>query len=312
MPDVTVVIPTHNRAALLSSTLRSVLWQTSVSFDVIVVDDGSPGDATAEVVSGLRDPRVTLLRNAHSQGVSAARNRGIEAATSPWIAFLDDDDLWAPDKLRGQLDGAFPQQRGWGTTGVVAVDDELRVVGGGPLPKADVIAQQLPVRNLVLAGSSTVVVNADLLRRVGMFDTSLRHTPDWDLWIRLGQASRPAIVDRPLVAYRFHAGNASYDGASFANELDIIDERYRSLRRGASIDRAYLLRYIAWSALRAGRPRDAIRYYGRAVLAGDAMSIGRMGVALLYPGVARRSWRRHRPDGKWVSDAEEWLLHARA
>ena len=97
-PEVSVVVPTHNRSGLLAQTLHSVLWQRGVDLEVLVVDDGSADD-TAEMVAGLADPRIRLLRHDHPQGVSAARNRGVAAASGRWLAFCDDDDLWAPDKL---------------------------------------------------------------------------------------------------------------------------------------------------------------------------------------------------------------------
>ena len=97
-----MVVPTHNRSRLLTTTLRSVLWQHDVDLEVIVVDDGSTDD-TAQVVAGLGDPRIRRVHHPTPQGVSAARNRGIAEATSDWVAFVDDDDLWAPDKLTRQL-----------------------------------------------------------------------------------------------------------------------------------------------------------------------------------------------------------------
>ena len=102
---VSVVIPTRDRSHIVVDTVRSTLCQRHVELEVIVVDDGSR-DATAEALEALGDPRVTVLRNASSCGVAGARNRGIERAAHPWIAFLDDDDRWSPDKLRVQLDRA--------------------------------------------------------------------------------------------------------------------------------------------------------------------------------------------------------------
>ncbi len=103
MPLVSVVVPTHNRARLLRRTLRSILAQHMVDLEVVVIDDGSTDD-TGDVAA--TDPRVLVIRNRESAGVSAARNRGIAAARGEWIAFCDDDDLWSPDKLNRQLTAA--------------------------------------------------------------------------------------------------------------------------------------------------------------------------------------------------------------
>jgi len=99
---VTVVVPTRDRRALLERSLGTVLDQTGVDLAVLVVDDGS-NDDTAEWAARVDDSRVSAVSHATPLGVAAARNTGIERAATPWIAFLDDDDLWAPTKLAEQL-----------------------------------------------------------------------------------------------------------------------------------------------------------------------------------------------------------------
>ena len=134
-PTVTVVIPTHNRKELLRYALMSALRQEGVALEVIVVDDGS-SDGTAEMLAALTDRRVRVVHHETAQGVSAARNRGIEEARGEWIAFLDDDDLWAPDKLRLQLESATKSGRRWVYVGHVNITLANRVTGGGPpLPR---------------------------------------------------------------------------------------------------------------------------------------------------------------------------------
>src|SRR5690349_19085339 len=97
-----VVIPTRNRANLLALTLRSVLRQRDVDIEVVVVDDGD-GPETAALVNAFEDARVRLIRNSEPRGECGARNCGVAAAQREWVAFCDDDDLWAPDKLSAQL-----------------------------------------------------------------------------------------------------------------------------------------------------------------------------------------------------------------
>src|SRR5829696_8802993 len=117
---VSVVIPSRDRAHIVVDTVRLTLGQRGVEFEVIVVDDGSR-DGTAEALEALDDPRVVVLRNAINRGVAHARNRGIEQAAHPWIAFLDDDDRWSPDKLRAQLDGAVAEAADFVYTAGLAV-----------------------------------------------------------------------------------------------------------------------------------------------------------------------------------------------
>src|SRR5690349_1209363 len=101
--QVSVVIPTRNRRELLLRAVRSVLHQREVSLSVVVVDEAST-DGSADAVRALGDPRVQVVRHASPRGVSQARNTGLQQVQSPWVAFLDDDDLWAPDKLSAQLE----------------------------------------------------------------------------------------------------------------------------------------------------------------------------------------------------------------
>ena len=100
VPLVSVIIPTYNRADLVRQALASVKAQTYRDFEIVVVDDGGT-DGTCEALSAWREIRV--LRHAHRRGVSAARNTGIDAARGEWLAFLDSDDLWLPDKLARQI-----------------------------------------------------------------------------------------------------------------------------------------------------------------------------------------------------------------
>ena len=119
MTEVSVIIPTRNRSKLLELSLRSVLWQRSVDFETIVVDDGSTDD-TPRMLRSLGD-RIRVFRHERSQGVSAARNRGIAEARGEWVAFLDDDDLWAPDKLELQLQALRRDDRRWAYAGAVEI-----------------------------------------------------------------------------------------------------------------------------------------------------------------------------------------------
>ena len=142
MMDVSVVIPTRDRPGLLAHTLRTVLWQEDVDAEVLVVDDGMGSDTSA-VLERLGDSRVHLLRNSGPPGVSGARNSGIAAAKGHWIAFLDDDDLWAPGKLRAQLSVAEEAGADWVYAGDVTVDEDLRVRGGAPPPAPEQIVGDL-------------------------------------------------------------------------------------------------------------------------------------------------------------------------
>lgn len=306
VPSVSVVVPSRNRAALLARTLRSALAQRDVALEVVVVDDGSDDDTPA-TLARLADPRVTVLRHPHALGVSAARNDGVAAASGRWVAFLDDDDLWSPDKIAAQLRALESSGRSWAFSGSVTFTNDGRIVAGAPPPTAEWIAAGLPRRNAVPAGASNVIVRADALRTAGGFDRALRHMADWDLWIRLARLGSPAVVRAPHVAYRLHDGNASADSATIADELDRIEARVGAPRGARGVDRAFAHRWAAWHLLRAGQRRAAVAAYARAVAAGDLGSLGRAAVAIAYPGVAQRRLTRYGVDPAWIAGADAWL-----
>jgi glycosyltransferase involved in cell wall biosynthesis len=313
-PDVTVVIPTRNRRGLLLLTLGTVLWQEGVRFEVVVVDDGST-DGTADMVEDLGDRRIRVLRNHAARGVSSARNKGIAEAEGRWIAFLDDDDLWAPDKLALQLRAAGEAGRSWAYAGSVNVTAEHRVIGGAPPAPPEIVAGGLVRRNLVPGGCSGVIVLADALDDVGVFDESLGFLEDWDLWIRLARSGLPAWVPRPLVGYRVHSGNTTRDTERLLSALALIEVRY-----GGPVDRLTFYRYLALASLRSGHRREALRHYARAAGLGDRHYLLRdfvpevwsvIGAAL--PGerlrsAGRRGGRRPTPEMRnWWTQAKSWL-----
>jgi GT2 family glycosyltransferase len=300
-PHVSVVVPSHNRARLLRRTLRSILAQHMTDLEVIVVDDGSTDDTQA--VASAADPRVRVLRNETPGGVSAARNRGIAAARGEWIAFCDDDDLWSPDKIGCQLAALDRAHAQWAYVGDVNVDERLRVLSGGPPPAPDAVVALLSRWNPVSSGGSNVVVRSTVLAAVGGFDSALRRTEDWDMWIRLARTGPPAWVCAPLVAYRFHEGNVVADPAEMVTEARWLGARYR-----IPVDVAAMHRRAAWTALRGGRRLMAVRHYAHATARGDIRSLGRAAVALVHPAVgSNRLFDLLERDHKWIEKAERWL-----
>lgn len=302
-PEASVVIPTRNRSRRLELALRSALAQRDVSLEVLVVDDGST-DATESVLRGIPDPRVRSLKRAASGGVSAARNMGIAAARGRWIAFLDDDDVWAPTKLTQQLNSMRSSRRAWSYVGTVIVDDELRVLAGAPPPPPDEVARLLERYNSVPGSASSVVVDADALSIAGSFDEQLTSSEDWDMWIRLSRAGPADRVRSPLVAVSYHGSNASRDTDGMLRQLFVVADRY-----GIALDRVRHYRWAAWQAMLEHRRVDAVRYYARAVRAGDAGSLGRAVIALMDPDYASKRMRsgRRPEDEAWIEEALTWL-----
>jgi glycosyltransferase involved in cell wall biosynthesis len=309
MPDISVVVATRDRLPLLQLTLRSVARQRNVDLEVIVVDDGSL-DGTADAIARGGDSRVQVIRHDRTLGVSAARNTGIARAKGRWVAFLDDDDLWAPEKLSAQLSSAEQHDRKWAVSGAVCVDNALNVLVGEPAPPPERIVADLVRYNAVPVGASNVVVRREVLTEIGGFDLRLRHMADWELWIRLARIGLPAVVPRPHVAYRLHTAAATirtaYDPAEPIRELDLVTRWH-----GIPADRAAVYRWIGWSALRAGRRWTAVCAYGRAALARDLKSVARAALATVHPGIGRRIFfspvALREQDDVWLAQARGWL-----
>jgi glycosyltransferase involved in cell wall biosynthesis len=264
-PQVSVVVPTKDRDELLRQTLRTISWQQDVVFEAIVVDDGSadPG-LVRRIVADLDDPRFRLVRHDRSRGVSETRNHGLAETRAGWVAFCDDDDLWAPDKLAKQLEAAERcPTAGWVYVGSVNITVGNQVVGGYPPPTPDEVAERLEESNIVPGGSSGVMARRALLVDVGGFDPALQPLADWDLWLRALEVASPACVGEPLVAYRVHATNMSLDTRRV--EADFVTVARRYPRANPTV----LNRYLGWWSIRVDRHVDAARYFLRAAAARD-------------------------------------------
>jgi glycosyltransferase involved in cell wall biosynthesis len=260
-PEVTVVIPTRDRRVRLAATLAGVRRQRDVELEIVVVDDAST-DGTAELVVALGDPRIRVIRRERAGGPATARNAGIAVARGRWIAFLDDDDLWAPDKLRRQLDAADAAGASWCYCAAAHVDDEAHVLFVRRPPDPTKLTAMLRGTNPVPAGASSVIVDAALLRRLEGFDEGLWHFADWDLWIRLAAAGPAAVVNEPLVGYVQHPENMrAQDPNRLRSELRRLDAKHdRSVRPGEP-ERATLLRWMAEGYVGAGKELAAARLY---------------------------------------------------
>jgi hypothetical protein len=183
----------------------------------------------------------------------------------------------------------------------VEIDDAGRVLGGERPPQPELLVQQLSRRNLMPAGSSNVIVNAETFRSAGGFDEQLRHLADWDLWLRLTRSGPPACVSAPLVAYRLHPSQATLDTRGMMAEARVLRDRH-----GANL--SSIRRWLAWSHLRRGRRRDAIAAYAVAAASGDVTSVGRAIVAALHPRPTEVRRRPPTPDDlKWTDEARTWI-----
>jgi glycosyltransferase involved in cell wall biosynthesis len=309
---VSVVVPTRNRSSFLARSLSSILRQSHPWIEVLVVDDGSD-DGTADYLSAVTDTRVRPLRNDRPRGVAAARNRGLAAATGAWVAFVDDDDLWAPDKLARQLQAlARVPDAGWSCTSAVLVDARLRLLGWERSPRCTDVADLLLAINSIPGGASTVMARRQLVVDVGGFDEGLSVLADWDLWVRLALAAPLAPVDGALAAYTIHGGGLSAYLNGAAAERAIVLDRYGAQRqeRGVDVNEPAWTAYVADRNQRAGERLRAARGYVsvarnnrrlRTWFAAFAALVGPSSVA------TRDRWHRRQIPRAERRSADRWL-----
>jgi glycosyltransferase involved in cell wall biosynthesis len=294
---------------MLRATLATVLAQRDVDLEVVVVDDGS-STAPAHFPD---DHRITLLRHDTSHGVAEARNAGLAAARGSYVAFTDDDDLWAPDKLASQLTAIEATGAAWASCGAVVVDNELRIQDNQRASQSGDVADRILATNVVPGGGSGVVADAALLRRVGGFDTSFHMVADWDLWIRLGLAAPLAAVDRPLLVYRMHAGGMSWRHDGTYDELRALEAKYGAERaaRGVEMNWPRLEYWMGDRKQRAGERVGAARSFLRsAPVIGRVKSVTRAFEALAWPEAVRFRYRRwgRRVPAEWRDEVAAWLV----
>lgn len=200
-PVVTVVIPTFNRAHLITRALRSVLTQTFTAWEVIVVDDGSEDDTEA-VIRSLRDPRIRYCRQPENRGQSAARNRGMGEARGEFIAFLDSDDDWLPEKLELQVARfrELPDTVGLLYTGSQTLADGAPSETFIPSHRGSIYGELLE-RNVV-HGTSGIMIRRAVVERVGYFDERFPAIEDYDYWLRVSARYEIDFISAPL--FRYH------------------------------------------------------------------------------------------------------------
>ena len=259
-PSVDVIIPTRNREAYLEECIRSVAQQTLQPDKVFVVDDGSTDGSMALLKRLAREwDRLVVIPTPISRGVSAARNVALARSTAQFIALIDSDDSWAPDKLQRQIALFTPERPQLGL-----VYSGMRRIGpdGRPLDMPDVIPDKRGwIFDDLLSGfhpiaPTTMVIRRDLLLRIGGFDETLIQAEDRDLSLKLARLSEFDCVSEPLANYRVHQGSM-YETAMKHEPDMVLFQRLRVWNRWTS-DSEPVLRRFRRDAVAAAPP---IRFF---------------------------------------------------
>ena len=268
-PVVSVIVPTHNRVGMIGETLQSILNQTFENFELIVVDNGST-DGTEEFVARFEDPRIRYHWQEDSGLPANSRNVGIGMARGRFVAFLDSDDLWLPEKLELQV-RCFEEHPEAGLVYGDAVymgqtDKEgksliRRMVGG------NVFADLLVLNRIP---TLTAMVRQECLDEVGTFSENpgLRGAEDYHLWLRLAYRYPIYPVRRVVARYRVHESNLIGHAAGFDAVFEVLDRIGGELEVDSTLlKKAYSIHYaeLAWSQYKAGNETEYQAAYRKAM-----------------------------------------------
>ena len=219
--DISVVIPLYNKAPYLERTLRSVLGQTFPPDEIIVVDDGS-NDGGGDIAEALGDARIRVVRQGNA-GVSVARNRGIEEATSKWIALLDADDEWYQDFLARCVEAALQSNEAVAIFTNYCRDNDARPVLRAENVKSvlldDYFRFALSNRGLGM-WSSCVMIRRDILLKIGGFPVGVARGEDLDTWSRVAWAGAVVFVPQVLAVYHGTPGSVTRTVRSTSPPVD--------------------------------------------------------------------------------------------
>lgn len=224
-PNVSIIIPTYNKVEYLKQAINSILQQTYKNYELIVVDDGST-DKTFDYLQQLNAKEIRPIRLLENKGVSYARNVGIRSAKGNYIAFLDHDDIWLPEKLERQMKILeYNKEIDAIYTGYIIYDKIKNKMVGKHVPeKRGKIFKEL-LRENFIGTASTVIVRREKLLCTELFDEEMLVSQDRDLWIRLAKYCNFEFIKEPLVIYTIHGTNLS------RNYFHVLKDRLRILEK---------------------------------------------------------------------------------
>lgn len=265
MPVISVIIPAYNAEKTILETIESIRVQTFQEFEIIVIDDGSK-DKTLETVKSIPDSRIKIFSYPNG-GVSVARNRGIEHSTGDFLSFIDNDDLWTPEKLEAQLavllnDSDVDAVYSW----TVNMFDDGQSISFGKASEPTVqgnIYPDLLVSSFIGSGSN-ILIRRKVADTIGGFNPDL-NCSDWDFYLRVSAEFRFAVVPKPQILYRRTSSSMSSNVKSMEQDgLKVIERAYSNAPSEFQYLRprslAFLYRYCAGLCLAQNLDADGLQY----------------------------------------------------
>ncbi len=239
MKKVSVIIPAYNKAEYTCRTIDSVLAQTYPNIEIIVIDDGSR-DATAQVMVQYGN-RINFVQKING-GACSARNEGIRRAKGDYVALLDCDDLWCPEKVQKSVDYLEKNPTfGFVYTAAYFINEKDETVGryDHPCSSEGWISSRLILHNFIC--NSTIVVKKEVLNKAGFYDETIFTPADWDMWLRLSEIAQAGYIREPLLKYRI-TDNYTFNRLEQARreELYVLEKFFKTHQNnGALKSRAF-------------------------------------------------------------------------
>ena len=306
-PVVSVILPTFNRLEYLRPAVESVFAQTLPDWELIIADDGSDPQTRA-FLAALEDPRIRVIWLSHTGNPSTVRNAALQEARGEYVAFLDSDDLWMPNKLELQVAALRASAAcRWSYTGWVRIDEAGRTIAFSPkpwVPYRGAILEKLLTLDATVP-TAAVVVERRLLAQIGGFDEQQPMFEDYDLWMRVAACSNVELIDQPLTCLRAHDQHYSEAGVSMVANRHTLLAKMRSratdLRTRRLVERLYAQSGLHLASLYANTSRTAAL---KALAGSCAQSIGQLDwwkgaprvlLKVAAPRVLRALYRRVRP-----------------
>lgn len=232
-PSVSVIMPSYNHAPYIQDSIRSVLKQSFPDFELLIEDDGST-DGSHEVIRSVHDPRIHFVANERNQGAGTVTRHLLERARGQYIALINSDDIWLPNKLAVQMQ--FLENNpdiGAVFSRVQYIDPQNRGLPKSSLPWGHVFdvnnrSRAEWLRHFLFKGNClcnpTSLIRRKVYNTIGYYDNRLRQLPDFDLWIRLVKHFDIHILSEPLIEFRLMINEQNASGDTPNNAIRVINE----------------------------------------------------------------------------------------
>ena len=242
---VSVIMPSYNTASYIAKSIESVIAQTYTDWELIIVDDYSTDNTDEVVAPFLTDPRIRYIKNEENSGAAVSRNRALHEAKGKWIAFLDSDDLWLPDKLQKQI--AFMEENNYAFsyTNYIEIDENSKP--NGRMVTGPKKITRHGMYNYCWMGCLTVMYDAEAVGCIQIAD--IRKNNDYAMWLKVCKKANCYLLDEVLAKYRRRSGSISRHGYT-----KLIKWHYKLFREAENKDpvtaSVLTIRNLFWGAMK--------------------------------------------------------------